>query len=249
MKYLFVGDVHNHSYIFDDVDRLDKEYNFDRIIFLGDYVDDWLTDNHDSLKTLDKIFSLKEKDPNKYTFLIGNHELSYLGYKCSGHMTELEDIMEMKLKENLDKLDLYTSIQCGDREYICTHAGITNKFINNILKGKDNWKTELENMNQTKLKSLCLLNMVSYIRGGLSSFSSFLWADLREHLLYNQEVEPIIPNQIIGHTPVKTIIDENNFIFIDTHSTYRNGKPFGDKSYLMWDEEILGLLKVNKVKE
>ena len=68
MKYLFVGDVHNHSYIFDDVDRLDKEYNFDRIIFLGDYVDDWLTDNHDSLKTLDKIFSLKEKDPNKYTF-------------------------------------------------------------------------------------------------------------------------------------------------------------------------------------
>ena len=34
MKYLFVGDIHNHKYIFDDIDRLDHKYNFDKIIFL-----------------------------------------------------------------------------------------------------------------------------------------------------------------------------------------------------------------------
>ena len=62
MKVLFVGDVHNHQYIFDDVTRLDKIYNFDRVIFLGDYVDDWMTDNNDSLKTLNKVIELKKSN-------------------------------------------------------------------------------------------------------------------------------------------------------------------------------------------
>lgn len=243
MKALFVGDIHNHNYIFNDVERLDKEYNFDRIIFIGDYVDDWGTTNHESLKTLDKIFELKNSKPNKYTFLIGNHELSYLGYKCAGHMTELEDVMEMKLKESIDLLDLYTSVQCGDEEYICTHAGITNTYIKNMLCGKDKWKEELEELNKHKLQCLYMLDLVSYTRGGSSSFSSFVWTDLREHLFYNQKEDPIIPYQIIGHTPVKTIIDENGFIFIDTHSTYRSGDPYGDKSYLMWDEDIFRVIK------
>ena len=36
MKVLFVGDVHNHTYMFNDIQRLDKEHNFDKIIFLAD---------------------------------------------------------------------------------------------------------------------------------------------------------------------------------------------------------------------
>ena len=32
MKILFVGDVHNHMYMFKDIERLDSQYNFDRII-------------------------------------------------------------------------------------------------------------------------------------------------------------------------------------------------------------------------
>ena len=55
MKVLFVGDVHNHSYIFEDVKKLDDKYHFDRIIFTGDYVDDWNTTNKESLETLDKV--------------------------------------------------------------------------------------------------------------------------------------------------------------------------------------------------
>ena len=81
MKYLFVGDVHNHQYMFDDITRLDKEYDFNRIIFMGDYVDDWNTTNHESLETLNKVFDLKRSRAGKYTILLGNHEFSYLGYK------------------------------------------------------------------------------------------------------------------------------------------------------------------------
>ena len=80
MKVLFVGDVHNHSYMFQEIEKLDKLHNFDKVIFLGDYVDDWSTDNHNSLSTLDTVINLKNSNREKYTFLLGNHELSYLGF-------------------------------------------------------------------------------------------------------------------------------------------------------------------------
>lgn len=233
MKYLFVGDVHNHKYMFDDIKRLDQENDFDRIIFMGDYVDDWHTTNHNSLETLDIVVNLKRENWGKYTFLWGNHESSYTGYKCSGHQYELDDVMRIKLEEYIDFFDLYTSVMCGDKEYICTHAGITNAYIQEVLH--NNWRETLDNMNKNKLSNLDMFALVSYLRGGNDDFSSPIWTDLREHKYFYLQ-KPIIPYQIVGHTPVKTIINENGIYFIDTHSTYPSGENFGDKSYLVWNE-------------
>ena len=129
MKMLFVGDVHNHLYIFEDVQRLDTQYNFDKIVFLGDYIDDWQTDNHDSLKTLDKVFALKNSNLEKYILIFGNHEASYVGLRCSGHMEELSDVITQKLKENIDLFDFYYIVKLGNKDYICTHAGLLNEYI------------------------------------------------------------------------------------------------------------------------
>lgn len=233
MKYLFVGDVHNHMYMFDDVERLDKHYNFDKIVFVGDYVDDWMTDNHHSLKTLDKVISLKRANPDKYIFTLGNHELSYLGYKCAGHKYELEDVVELKLKENIDCFDIYAEVLCGENTFICSHAGFSNDFINKLLDGIDGWKDVLAG---DILKKLYLLSLCSYTRGGASPFGSCLWTDRKEHLYYNRYEKPLLSHQIIGHTPVEKIMFNDSFIFIDTHSTYRDGTPFGIKSYLVWDD-------------
>lgn len=235
MKVLFVGDVHNHKYIFDDIKRLDEKYKFDRVIFLGDYVDDWSTDNHQSLETLDIVFKLKESNPDKYTLLWGNHESSYVGYRCSGHQFELDDIMEMKIKENIDKFDLYTTVQCGQNEYVCTHAGLNNGYVNEVLGG-DRWKMTLYEYNKDKLPNLDMLALCSYLRGGSDKFSSFIWCDRREHSIYLYQ-DPIIPHQIVGHTPVPSIIITDSIIYVDTHSTYRDDTPFGDKSYLIWDDK------------
>lgn len=233
MKALFVGDVHNHKYIFEDVKRLDEKYNFDKIVFVGDYVDDWLTDNHQSLETLDVVINLKRSNPEKYFFMLGNHELSYLGYKCSGHHYELEDVMTMKLKENIDCFDIYKEIKLGDNIFVCSHAGFSNEFINKLLDGADGWKSVLSG---DILDKLYLLSLCSYTRGGTSPFSSCLWADKREHNYYNRFEQPILPYQIIGHTPVESVTFNDSFIFIDTHSTYRDGTPYGNKTYLVWDE-------------
>ena len=241
MKILFVGDAHNHKYIFNDVKKLDTQYNFDRIIFMGDYVDDWNTTNHQSLESLDIIFKLKNENPDKYTFLIGNHELSYLGYKCSGHQYELEDVMEMKLKEHINDFDLATSVNCNGDIYICSHAGFTNAFIEELLKGDKkyydyNLYYKMVDMNKDKLNNLEPFSHCSYLRGGLDEFSSCLWCDRQEHSYFRTQV-PLIPHQIVGHTPVKSIIEENGIYFIDTHSTYRDGSEYGDKSYLIWNED------------
>ena len=244
MKYLFVGDIHNKLYIFDDVERLDKEHNFDKVIFMGDYVDDWNTDNHNSLETLDRVFKLKESNPDKYVLLVGNHEISYLGHPCSGHKYLLDIIVEQKLKENLDKLDLYATVECGKRKYVCTHAGITNDYIHNVLGGEKNWEYILNDFNKDFNKyvnpsAIAYLAICSGFRGGNSDFSSFVWCDSRE--LVNCK-DPIIPYQIVGHTPVPEIVnyvdgDSINYILVDTHSTFRDGTNIGDKSYLFWDED------------
>ena len=251
MRALFVGDVHNHSYIFEDIKKLDDKYHFDRIIFTGDYVDDWITDNHQSLETLETVINLKRSNPEKYTFCIGNHELSYLGYPCSGHRYELDDIMNMKLKDNIDCFDLYTIVTLGDTDYVCTHAGINNDYVKHVLQG--DWREELKKLNKDKLANLYLTTMCSYLRGGYNEFSSFLWCDKREHEYLNRFEERTIPYQIVGHTPVETItaLSSENYTtyFIDTHSTYKDGSEYGDKSYLFWNENQFEYLKRSEIDE
>ena len=64
------------------------------------------------------------------------------------------------------------------------------------------------------------------MRGGSNNCSSFLWADRKEHLYFNENEEPIIPYQIIGHTPVTHIDLNNKFIFIRVNNNkFMAAKP------------------------
>lgn len=251
IKILFVGDIHTHNYMLNDIERLDNEYNLHRIVCLGDYVDDWLSNGYDSIKTLNKIIELKNSDKDKYILLLGNHELSYLGFPCSGHQYNQEKEIQNILTENIDLFDLYYSINLGDKHYYCTHAGITNSYIHGVLNRineedfylykTNSYITNLDIINKDKLNFLHLLNKVSIVRGGRDEYSSFVWCDKKEHQYMSEREQYILPYQIIGHTPVQTISnissDNSMLYFIDTHSTYRDGTPFGDKSYLLWDED------------
>lgn len=256
MKVLFVGDIHTHDYMIEDIKRLDKEYNFYRIVCLGDYVDDWLSSGYDSIETLNKIIELKNSNKDKYILLLGNHELSYLGFPCSGHQYNQEKEIQNTLLKNIDLFDLYYSIDLGDKYYYCTHAGITNSYIHGVLNKineeenlyyTDSYKKNLDTMNNDKLHSLHLLNKVSSLRGGIDNYSSMVWCDKREHEYFSMAEKYLIPYQIIGHTPVTTVSNissENGVLyFIDTHSTYRDGRNIGDKSYLIWNDDKFQIVK------
>lgn len=241
MKALFVGDIHNKLYMFENVKELDEKYSFDRIIFLGDYIDDWNTTNKDSQKVLEKVINLKKSNKEKYTFLLGNHEYSYLGSPCSGHDFVGDETIEKLLKINLDLFDLYTCTTCGRKEFICTHAGINNKYAKEILNSnfEDNYKVKFDKLNQNKLdiNTICKCNK---LRGGKDEYSGFVWCDRIELLDDIDEGTLEFPYQIVGHNPVPVLLnyDKNNnqVIYTDTHSTYSTGTHIGDCSYLIWDD-------------
>ena len=43
--------------------------------------------------------------------------------------------------------------------------------------------------------------------------------------------------QVVGHTPVKQINQEQNVLSCDTFSTNRDGRPIGSQDYLIIDTE------------
>ena len=250
MKYLFVGDIHNHKYIFEDIQKLDRKYLFDRIVCLGDYVDDWKTSNADSIATLNILLKLKQAQPDKYILLIGNHELSYLGFPCSGHDYNLEEVLELELKSNIELFNLSYVAKCGETDYLCTHAGITLNYLK-YLEDKTNITDSnvLDELEKNKLASLPLLTVCSSARGGTHEFSSFVWCDLREHQYTSLINGTIYPNQIVGHTPVNKIRLIDSIYYIDTHSTMPNGDHIGNQSYLIWDEDKFITICSNEIKE
>ena len=158
----------------------------------------------------------------------------------------MDNLVKLKLIENMDCFVSYTTIQLGDDLFYCSHAGFVNDYlINELQPNNTKWEDNIKVLKHNILSRLHLMTPCSYFRGGRYPYSSFVWADRRE-LTYSEE-PLLIPNQIVGHTPTQTICnyitDTKQLYCIDTHSTYRNGTSYGDKSYLMWNENKFKILK------
>ena len=41
--------------------------------------------------------------------------------------------------------------------------------------------------------------------------------------------------QVVGHTPVRTALEEKNLLTLDSFSTYRDGRPIGDERFVWVD--------------
>lgn len=76
MRVLAVGDIHTKQWIIDRVEKLLPDY--DRVIFVGDYADDWGKDGLESIDTWHKLYMLQEAYPDKVKFVLGNHDFIYV---------------------------------------------------------------------------------------------------------------------------------------------------------------------------
>ena len=253
MKCLICGDLHTKYHIFEKVKELAKDY--DRTIFLGDYVDDWDTPPEASYNLLIGLKELWEKNPEKITILIGNHEASEgfgKGFRASGYNPVASDYVY----EILTKFPSIFQLATVEQNYLLTHAGITKSWADKYLPDCQSINDYAETLNQTLAYHLniaqpsdpdkaeeifCGLGDVGYYRGGYG-LPSPLWTDINELL---DDPLPKI-NQIVGHSPVSTALyfDSHgvDLYFCDTHSLYSNRKPIGDNTLL---EIIDG--KINKI--
>lgn len=75
-KALAVGDIHTKSWIIHNVAKLINQYDY--IIFVGDYVDDWNSGPLSSIETWRALRIFQLLYPDKVRVIAGNHDYAYL---------------------------------------------------------------------------------------------------------------------------------------------------------------------------
>ncbi len=128
-KILAIGDIHTKIWIIEKVTELINDY--DKVVFCGDYADDFSASPQDTITTWDALKYLQTKNRGKVELVIGNHDYIYVhdtpslqsGYNPMTHV--LIDAPENKiLKEWL--VGLPVIVEIDGVSY--SHAGIASEW-------------------------------------------------------------------------------------------------------------------------
>lgn len=217
-KIVVLGDLHGRE-IWKDIVK--KESDADKIIFLGDYTCPrdlaWVyRDPTDLCGFLYEILDYKDQNPDKVILLRGNHCLDSLGYywaqcypqdhpKVAAYW-QTDDVKNWFLKNT------QWIYRIPDTNIICSHAGISKVWFNNVIKSK-HWKDLLNNPSSGIYEKdvLDCINLIEpcelfgftddnpFDTNGTSKCQPCTW--IRPSTLIDCMPTNII--QVVGHTPVK----------------------------------------------
>lgn len=241
---LFVGDLHLQAkLILPLVEKAIEKHNVERVIFMGDYVDQWNQNDNDQLyideltllnKFRKKLIKEGKVEP---VFLIGNHDMPYLigireyySVNDTGTFDKVHDLL----------LQLQPQIAYEVGEYsVASHAGYVQTSAWEIPKW--HFKPWLYGYIDESIE----LQKDVGRRGGFDTFGSMLWEDFGERLW-----RAGMKYQIVGHTPQKTITDlrgdvtcEANCICVDTFSLNQFYNPIGDGSMLLYKNDTFEVIE------
>jgi hypothetical protein len=197
MKIITIGDIHGH----DEWKSVDHR-SYDRIIFLGDYLDSFVMTDNEILENFKAIIEFRLTWPDKVVLLLGNHETSYISsrFRCTGFRPAMAVILGKLLFRHFDIF----RIAWQHENYLWTHAGIHQDYYDRKISGKvletdDTLSGTLQRLYEDGYTPIF---EVGYERGGrFGNRGGPLWVDksrLRENPLRGY-------HQIVGHNPVKTI--------------------------------------------
>ena len=217
IKYLVVGDIHERIHQVEKAISLFLKDNYDKVVFIGDFCDSFDHNKKTLLKTLNLVISFKKQYRDKVILLYGNHEIHYLFsplYRATGFQSDSLYEVKNNLEQNNQLFDWY-HYQNG---YLFSHAGITNKWINQVkseFKHFDNELPLLENISRLSEtgQGLDLLCNSGFDRGG-KGHSGLLWTD-KTTLIEDAYFDKQIKYQIVGHTFVPHITKIGNLFFTD----------------------------------
>lgn len=243
MKYLFVGDLHTKNGILERVKQLADGYN--KVIFLGDYVDDWMASPEYSKQLLENLIDFKLSNPDKVILLLGNHDLSeWFGrpFACSGYNFMTSQLVAPIFAKHEDLFDIAYAPDTD--AFLCSHAGFTkswlNKYFQKPFERPSDVAQAINHAFHNRKEADCEdtffgLSDVGYARGGYQDPSP-LWADTVELIA---DWFPAV--QIVGHTPHRTVTFYNNYdeeiYFCDTFSTFSDYSSIGDDSLLALEDK------------
>ena len=201
-KILIIPDVHGRSFWKEAL----NSGCYDKVIFLGDYVDPYEIEGIDPFEALSNfkdILSLKNVNQDRVVLLLGNHDLCYF----SDHYRELaeSDRYDYEYAEELKRLfcswrhcfSLAHEELIGNTHYLFSHAGVTWPWLKQNVNIICN--TDVHHLNQLieTHEGIETLAQVGSARGGDYLSGSIVWADIAELAISDP-----LPNtyQIVGHS-------------------------------------------------
>lgn len=216
MKVLVIPDVHLKPEIFDQAMLIMENPDCERAVCVGDIADDWGCERNVELyeKTFRKAVEFAEKYPETL-WCYGNHDLSYKWdvFDHPGFSRAAHDIV----CEYLDRLDATGNLAVMHRidNAVFSHAGLTREFVDSYLS---EYSDDIDAMIEA-------VNDMGY--DVLWDDMSPVWARPQQYY-YDGDVVPAEYLNVVGHTPVRDIIQQGNLLTVDTFSTWSDGRPFGN---------------------
>jgi len=199
MKFLSIGDIHGLDVWkgFEDIPQLLGGIfspDYDKYIFVGDYVDSFKKSNQQILDNLLNIINFKRRYPQHVILLWGNHDIQYLtSYKehgCSGFRPEAYYDLHEVFRTNRKLFQLAYQHE----NYLWTHAGIHKGWYEYEFPYKA--KNIAQDLNQAFEEGVSSIFDVGMHRGGFKRVGGPLWACRKE--TWKKPLEGY--HQIVGHT-------------------------------------------------
>ena len=251
-KLLVVPDVHGRTFWKEVKNTEDTP-----IVFLGDYLDPYTSiegiTGDTAIENFKEVLEFARQNRDRVTLLYGNHD-SYAFHStrmcsCRHDWDNIEKITKM-FDDNADMFHIAYDTTVGNSRFLLTHAGVNPYWVQKHrgTLGDDFGYTADELNAIPKDEALDILCDVSYYRGGLDSAGSFVWTDIREHVVnvknLTQELTHRIPDnlvQVFGHTwlytPVRMDCNLYEIYCLDVQEVfYIDGN--GNVRYLKDDEVV-----------
>jgi predicted MPP superfamily phosphohydrolase len=171
MNLITIGDLHG-SRVWKQIDP----GQWDKMIFIGDYVDSAEYDPAEILDNLREIIGLKKAFPDKVVLLWGNHDLAYF---YGGHERHYSSGFRQAMLSDL--FNIFTANRAlfqasyQVENYLWTHAGVVQRWFDTYIKDQviasdSNLSATLNRLFDDYYEPLF---HVSVIRGGFTKTEAF----------------------------------------------------------------------------
>lgn len=127
MRILVIGDLHGHN----SWKAIVESEKYDKVVFLGDYVDSFTLQPLTIVKNLRELLKFKRENKDKVVLLWGNHDHSYFfGERCSGWSYKGYEYYNPVYEKAFDDglFDLYYIYD----DIIMTHAGVSEYWLKQV---------------------------------------------------------------------------------------------------------------------
>lgn len=227
-KILILPDIHGRVFWKEPCEKHDE---YDKIIFLGDYVDSYsheMIGKKDTVENMLEIIDFKTKVGDKCVLLVGNHDMSYIDEQMipSRHDWANHKWICEIFAEFADYFNLAYEANMNNQRYLFSHSGIEWPWVKSIKEDyhlnditKENIVESLNSLYQSNDKDLVrsILDRISVYRGGEDIFGSCVWGDVRSFMSHLQCGDEQIEDayQIFGHTMLKEPCVTDKFACLD----------------------------------